>query len=146
MSARRRSLLSLASVGDPRRRKVLAFVQYCRSTMCAYTLPHNTRRISNSFDLTFSSEGRKSHARVRTSTRQPRTPVPFPPCLSWEQEEREKLRGQLKEKTAALHKAKERQSELSVLSRDRRLKEESMRGLETEIMKMKKIKVCHSNP
>ncbi|CAM9992875.1 unnamed protein product, partial [Laminaria digitata] len=57
------------------------------------------------------------------------------------QEEREKLRGQLKEKTAALHKAKERQSELSVLSRDRRRKEESMRGLETEIMKMKKIKV-----
>lgn len=57
------------------------------------------------------------------------------------QEEREKLRNQLKDKTAALQKAKDRQSELSVLSRDRRIKEDTVRGLEAEISKMKKNKV-----
>ncbi|CAM9599974.1 unnamed protein product, partial [Ectocarpus sp. 8 AP-2014] len=57
------------------------------------------------------------------------------------QSEREKLRKQLKDKTAALAKAKERQSELSVLSRDRRIKQDTMRGLETEILKMKKNKI-----
>lgn len=57
------------------------------------------------------------------------------------QSEREKLRKQLKEKTAALAKAKERQSELCVLSRDRRKKEDTMRGLESEIVKMKRNKV-----
>lgn len=59
-----------------------------------------------------------------------------------EQEEREKLRKQLEEKTQALQKAKERQSELSVLSRDRRAKGDTMKGLENEIAKMKKNKVC----
>ncbi|CAB1117459.1 unnamed protein product [Ectocarpus sp. CCAP 1310/34] len=57
------------------------------------------------------------------------------------QSEREKLQKQLKDKTAALAKAKERQSELSVLSRDRRIKQDTMRGLETEILKMKKNKL-----
>ncbi|CAM9559607.1 unnamed protein product [Ectocarpus sp. 12 AP-2014] len=57
------------------------------------------------------------------------------------QSEREKLQRQLKDKTAALAKAKERQSELSVLSRDRRIKQDTMRGLETEILKMKKNKI-----
>lgn len=59
----------------------------------------------------------------------------------WLQEEREKLRKQLKDKIAALSKAKERQSELNVLSRDRRFKEDTVRTLENEIVKMKRSKV-----
>lgn len=66
----------------------------------------------------------------------------LPQCQS----EREKLQKQLKDKTAALAKAKERQSELSVLSRDRRIKQDTMRGLETEILKMKKNKVRETKP
>lgn len=61
------------------------------------------------------------------------------------QSEREKLQKQLKDKTAALKKAKERQSELSVLSRDRRIKQDTMRGLEAEIVKMKRNKVRDAN-
>lgn len=61
------------------------------------------------------------------------------------QEEREKLKKQLMEKTAALQKAKARQSELSVLSRDSSKKEDTVRGLESEIVRMKKNKVGYSS-
>jgi len=58
-----------------------------------------------------------------------------------EQEEREKLKKQLEDKTEALKKAKERQSELGTLARVRRKKDEEVRTLEGEIMKMKRDKV-----
>lgn len=62
-------------------------------------------------------------------------------CVYGEQEEREKLKKQLEDKTEALKKAKERQSELGTLARVRRKKDEDVRTLESEIMKMKRDKV-----
>ena len=57
------------------------------------------------------------------------------------QEEREKLKKKLKERTEALREAKERQSELGTLARVRGKKDEDVRTLENEIVKMKRDKV-----